>query len=277
MNLSDKFKDLLYYDTIIKKDFLAYFLEELTKTNTLILHNNSFNNPDKIELIKSNNSLILYLFDTIKELKNKKKDSMVNLESQISEYSNLDKTYSNLLNNAFQNSFLKLESIERSSEFENDIDPENRYLRIVDKIPFNIYKDSTTLKRERYENFTEKEFKRINQQFKSIIKEVHNENILSVGISYSYANIKLPKTYDIIFDTRDFTKFWKQKTIVKGAFNYRDIFHPDLWKGHHSHCLIEVIGDIPEIFNELNRNNGGLNLHRGIGICTEFDWNHINN
>jgi len=275
MNLSEAFKDLLFSDISIKKEFIAYFLEEVTETNTLILHNISCSDNDKIELIKSNTNLLLYLLKLAKALKNYNADVFVNLEAEIIEYSNLDSTYSNLLKNAFQNALSKLESTEMSWEFENNIDPANRYLRILNQIPFDIYKDSKSLKRQSYENLTDEKFKRINQEFKSIIKEVHNENVLSVGISYSYANINLPKTYDIIFDTRDYTKFWKQKTIVKGAFNYRDIFHPDLWKGHHSHCIIEVIGDIPEIFNELPLNNGGRNTHSGIGICTEFDWNII--
>jgi len=275
MNLSEKFKDLLFFDITLKKEFLDYFLEEVTEINAQILRDISFNDSDKIELIKSNTSLILYLLKAAKVLKNHNVDLVVNLEAEFIEYSNLDSTYSDLLENAFQNTFSKLESTEVSWEFENDIDPANRYLRILDQISFDIYKDSNSLKRESYENLTDEKFKRINQEFKSIIKEIHNENILSVGISYSYANINLPKTYDIIFDTRDYTKFWKQKTIVKGAFNYRDIFHPDLWRGHHSHCLIEVIGDIPEIFNELPKNNGGLDMHPGIGLCTEFDWNII--
>jgi hypothetical protein len=100
--------------------------------------------------------------------------------------------------------------------------------------------------------------------------------LLSIYIHRAYGNIPLPKTYEIIFDVMDTTRNWEVKSAVRYAFNYRDFFHTDLWRGHHSHCYVEIIGAIPPIFDELQdiliRDS---KEHRGIGLCTRYDWQFI--
>lgn len=59
------------------------------------------------------------------------------------------------------------------------------------------------------------------------------------------------KFMKFIFDLHNKDRFWKQKTIVKYAYNFKDVFHADLWRGHSSHLIIEVIGKPPELFEEL--------------------------
>ena len=152
-----------------------------------------------------------------------------------------------------------------------------RYILVQDKVPFTFPINMDFLERNRYSRLSDVEFEKLKQEFNSFLKEKDNENLLSVGISYCYANVVLPKTYDIIFDTRDLTNFWEQKAIIRYAFNYRTLFHTDLWRGHHSHCFIEIIGNIPDIFEELPTNDGGRSLHKGIGLCTKYDWQYIKN
>ena len=63
---------------------------------------------------------------------------------------------------------------------------------------------------------------------------------------------------------------------MKYAYNYRDIFHANLWQGHSSHIIIELIGKPPTIFEELPTNHKNENNKRTvIGICSESDWEVI--
>ena len=159
---------------------------------------------------------------------------------------------------------------------EEKIKPEDRFLLIDTLYTFEFPKLMNELKRDRYPKKTDEEFNLIKQEFESLIRETENPNLISVGIFKSYADMNLPKAYDIIFDVKNKNRFWKQKTIVKYAYNYQDIFHADLWQGHSSHLIIEVIGKLPILFNELQVNHKGNN-NTWIGLCSEFDWKTIKN
>lgn len=157
---------------------------------------------------------------------------------------------------------------------EEQISPENRFLLIDSLYTFEFPNSLTELKRERYPNKNDEEFNLIKQEFESFLRESKKNNLISVGMFKSYADIYLPKVYDIIFDVKNRNRFWKQKTVVKYAYNYRDVFHADLWQGHSSHLIIEVIGQPPILFNELQINHKG-NTNTWIGLCAESDWKII--
>ncbi|PPZ92784.1 hypothetical protein C3729_01900 [Cloacibacterium normanense] len=157
---------------------------------------------------------------------------------------------------------------------EEQILPEEKFLLIDSLYDFEFPKCINELKRERYSKKSDEEFELIKQEFESFLRENENPNLISVGMYKSYADINLPKTYDVIFDIRNKSRFWYQKTIVKYAYNYKDIFHTDLWQGHSSHLIIEIIGKPPIIFNELNINYKDTNK-TCIGLCNKFDWEFI--
>lgn len=157
---------------------------------------------------------------------------------------------------------------------EEQILPENRFLIIDSQYDFEFPKSIDELKRERYPKKNDSEFDFIKQEFESFIRESDNPNLISVGMFQSYADINLPKTYDVIFDIRDKNRYWYQKTIVKYAYNYKDIFHADLWQGHSSHLIIEIIGKPPILFNELQINHKGSSK-TWIGLCSKYDWEII--
>ena len=159
---------------------------------------------------------------------------------------------------------------------EENILPKERFLFIDALLEFEFPKSVNELRRDRYPKRSDEEFCLIQQEFKSFIREYDNPNLISVGMFMSYANINLPKTYEIIFDINDKSRYWEQKVIVKYAYNYRDIFHADLWKGHSSHIIIEVIGKPPVLFNELNVNYKSKSKTL-IGLCSKFDWEFIKN
>ena len=157
---------------------------------------------------------------------------------------------------------------------EENVLPQERFLLIDSLIKFDFPKSIDELKRNRYPKKLDEEFEVIKQEFELFIREIKNPNLISVGMYHSYANINLPKTYDIIFDITNKSRFWKQKVIVKYAYNYRDIFHSDLWQGHSSHLIIEVIGAVPVLFNELNTGFESKSKSL-IGLCSESDWEFI--
>lgn len=211
------------------------------------------------------------------DILNQKFSSIIKTEVLFNESCKKSIVFEAYLKSIFENVFTKLDNLKISWDNELDIEPVERFLSIRDKVPFSFPTTSDFLKRDRYEKHSDIEFNKIKQEFTSFLKERENTNLLSVGIDYCYGNIILPKSFEIIFDTKDLTKFWEQKTIVRYAFNYKTYFHTDLWRGHHSHCFIEVIGDIPDIFNELPNNDGGKTIHNGIGLCTKYDWQYIKN
>lgn len=177
--------------------------------------------------------------------------------------------------NIFEKTITKLQHANTSWDYEMDIEPIQRFLIIQDKISIDFCSNLKALNKDRYNRLSDIEYRIIDAEYNSFLKEIESPNLLSVGISYSYANINLPKTYDIIFDCGNLDRFWEQKSVVKYAFNFRTLFHTDLWRGHHSHCFIEILGEIPNIFEELPNNDGGKTLHKGIGLCTKYDWQYI--
>ena len=158
---------------------------------------------------------------------------------------------------------------------EEQVQPEERFLIIDSLYSFEFPKSVDELNRNLYPN-TDEEFELIKQEFEAFIRENENPNLYSVGMYKSYADLNLPKTYGILFDLNNKERFWKQKIIVKYAYNYRDIFHANLWHGHSSHLIIELIGKPPVLFDELPiDHNRKDNKRTTIGICSEYDWEFI--
>ncbi|MBF4473220.1 hypothetical protein [Flavobacterium sp. HJJ] len=264
--LQEKFDSLKYWHPTIKKQFVRLLVNELINAKYL--------NSD-IELTANKNDFLNSFLPIYFDIVDQKFNSVVKTEILFNEFCKKSVELKNFLTTVFETVFLKLDNLNISWDNEQDIEPIERYILVQDKIPFHNPTTIEFLKREKYEKHSDTEFEKLKQEYTNLVKEKDNEKLLSVGISYCYGNIVLPKTYDIIFDIRDLTRYWEQKTVIKYAFNYRNYFHTDLWRGHHSHCLIEVIGEIPEIFNELPNNDGGQTLHKGIGLCTKFDWQYI--
>lgn len=265
--LKENFENLTYLHPTRKKAFVRLLISELIDTKYL---------TSDIELTTNKNdflnSFLPIYFDTIDQ----KFNSVAKTEVLFNEFCKKSVEFESHLTKIVETTFDKLSNIEINWDYEQNIEPIERYIRIQDKIPFSMPTNMSFLKRDKYRNsHSDKKFEGLQQEFRLLLNEKDNKRLLSIGISYCYGDIVLPKTYDIIFDTRDFTKYWEQKTIVKYAFNFEDYFHTDLWRGYPSHCLIEVIGDIPEIFNELPNNDGGMTLHKGIGLCTKYDWQYI--
>ena len=265
--LQEDFENLTYLHPTIKKAFVRLLISELIDTKYLTSDTELTTNRNNFL-----NSFLPIYFDAIDQ----KFNSVAKTEVLFNEACKKSVEFESLLTKIIETTFDKLSNIKINWDYEQNIEPIERYIRIQDKIPFSIPTNISFLRRDIYHNsHSDKKFEGLQQEFRLLLSEKDNKRLLSIGISYCYGDIVLPKTYDIIFDTRDFTKYWEQKTIVKYAFNFGDYFHTDLWRGYHSHCLIEVIGDIPPIFNELPNNDGGKTLHRGIGLCTKYDWQYI--
>ncbi len=263
--LQEHFDGLIYCNPAIKKKFVGLFINEFIDLKYSTTH---------LEMTLLKSEFLTQFLPIYFNILEQDFNAIRKIEFLYKIFTDKSSDFQILLNQIFGSTFEKLHKNKISWDNELDIEPVERYLRIQDKISFSFPSDKNFITRDRYKNLSETKFDNVIQEFNSLLQEKDNKNLLSLGISYSYANINLPKTYDIIFDTRDTTIFWEQKTIVRFAFNYRVIFHTDLWRGHHSHCLIEIIGQIPSIFEELPDNSGEV-LHKGIGLCTKYDWQYI--
>ena len=264
--LQEKFDSLPHWHPTVRKQFARLLMKELSDDKYWM--------ADK-ELSAGKSDFLSQFLRVYLDIVDQKFSSIEKTEILFKEFCKRSAEIETFLTAVFETVFDKLDNVNINWDSEQEIEPIERYLLIQDKIPFVFPANMDFLKRESYDKYSDTEFENLQQEFRSLLKEAGNTNLLSVGINYSYGYIVLPKTYDIIFDVRDMTKYWEQKTIVKYAFNYGTYFHTDLWRGHHAHCLIEVIGDIPGIFSELPINNGGISLHAGIGLCTRYDWQYI--
>lgn len=100
------------------------------------------------------------------------------------------------------------------------------------------------------------------------------ENHFRVGIDCSYANIELPKKYDIIFDLERVENYSETQTIIHNAKNAGK-WHWDLYLGHHSECIIEILGEIPKLFANVENFESSKTNYRRIGICNKENWEII--
>tara|TARA_R110002072_G_scaffold14272_4_gene59493 strand:- start:35 stop:871 length:837 start_codon:yes stop_codon:yes gene_type:complete len=277
MKLEDKFDDIIKFGFLKhQKSFINYLLLKLNRKSITILNEDFKAQPEKIELLRE---IILFQNNVSESLNmpdrriNKSltliKDSFFNL---IHKNSNHIDFFIDIVNDSFENCG---KNIEYFGEYDEEMDPRRRIIHINDIIPYNT-PHITDLKRSEYEKFSDEKFKQITQEFKSFLLDLNNKKLISVGVFIAYANIQLPKAYDILFDLRNKERFWKVKSIIRYAFNYRDFFHTDLWAGHHSHCFVEIIGQVPEIVNEIKHKTLD-EFHPGIGLCTAHDWNFIKN
>ena len=266
--LQEQFESLKHCCYEYRKRFVELLLKELmdnrysTVANKLLINKNSLLHE-----------ILLIHFDML----NQKFDSIPRIEELYGHFCKQSLELKGLLTEMVENTFYKLDRQKMSFDYEFDIEPIERYLILEEKVPFVFPESIDFLKRERYNRLSDEEFACIKQEFSSFLKEKYNKKLLSVSIVRSYANIKLPKVYDIVFDANDLSQYWECKVIVKYAFNFRILFHTDLWRGHHSHCFIEIIGNIPEIFDELPLNETEVRSYRDIGLCTKFDWQYIRN
>lgn len=261
---------------IQKSAFIDSLLSEITIMNRSIWSDDSIEIEEKLDGLKWSNELVHRIQGIRFEL-NKQEDNRAiqrvfeNILSYCAESAPLKANLAPCLKSTVE----RFESTEISWDFELNIDPKDRVIQILDKIPFKINNLNARLPRDKYAKLDERKFRALEQEYESLKSDWVNGYLMSVGISYSYSDIQLPKVYDIVFDIENTERFWKTKTIIKYAFNFRTFFHTDLWRGHHSHCLIEVVGDEPEIFNELSENDGGRTTYNRLGLCSEYDWQFI--
>lgn len=261
---------------IQKLSFIDVLLSEITVMNRCIWSDDSINTEEQINTLKWSNELVHRIQNIRFELERQEdNESIQRVFENILNYGKKSNSLKENLAPCLKSSADRFERIELSWDYELNIDPKDRFIKIWDKIPFKLENSKSQLSRDTYNKLSEQEFRALEQEYMSLKSDWNNGNLLSVGISYCYSDIQLPKVYDIVFDTKNTERFWKIKTVVKYAYNFRTFFHTDLWRGHHSHCLIEVIGDIPEIFSELPQNDGGRTTHHGIGLCSEYDWQFI--
>lgn len=256
MKSSEIIKELSHLTVSHKSQFLKILLAEITVMNRCFWSDDSSNETDIINALKWSNELVHRLQKIQFNLEKFEDNESINSIFESIDFNRKQsKLLSEYLPSTIAHTYDRFIRKERLWDFELNIDSQNRYLRIWDKIPLE---GNPKLRLENSD----------------VLDLSCKPKLLSVGIGYSYANIELPKTYEVIFDTNDFERFWECKTIVIAAENYRKI-HWDLWRGHHSRCFIEILGEIPDIFNELPIWGKGSKTHHGIGLCTKFDWNNI--
>ena len=235
--------------------FIKLFEDQLCIMNRSIWSDDSKEPLEIIDALKWSNELLHRLHNSRKKLENyvSKKEFGRILENV--KYSSIQsKLLANHLTPTLKYSWERFKNIEKKYEFELDIESDKRFLILTSKV------DSHPQTRHRTQNGKSHEI---------------NNLYMNVVVNYCYANIELPKCYEIIFDIKNKSNFWESKVIIHTSENSRKI-HWDLWRGHSALCQIEFINSIPPIIDELPFNDGGMTQHRGIGLCSKYDWRNIN-
>ena len=261
---------------IEKSAFIDLLLSEITIMNRSIWSDDSIDMTEKINGLKWSNELVHRIqniqFELKRQVDNKALERVFN---NIIDYGKESITLKAHLAPCLISSYERFQRLDISWDYELNIDPKDRFLQIWDEIPFKFDNPTSILSIEKYDKINDEQFNALQQEYETLKTDWNLGNLLSVGIAYSYSDIQLPKTYDIVFDKQNPERFWEVKVVIKYAFNFRTFFHTDLWRGHHSHCLIEIIGERPEIFDELPKNDGGRTTHKGICLCNKYDWEYI--
>jgi len=112
--------------------------------------------------------------------------------------------------------------------------------------------------------------------YQNFINWVRQENEIAVFTLYAYADLQVPKTFDIIFQIDNPENYVKEEylltqSIFEAWFPSESIDH-----GHKHLCILKFNGKIPAIMKLLDVELGQSTLNRnGLGFCSSIDFEKI--
>jgi len=115
------------------------------------------------------------------------------------------------------------------------------------------------------------------EDYYNFIKWQKKQNELVVLTMYSYEDIKLPKTFDIVFQVDRPTNFIQCKFMITQAiFNGLTLLN-QINKGHKHICIIKFDKEIPDIFNLLPFFDSKETLSNTVqlGFCDKDNFEYI--
>ncbi len=113
---------------------------------------------------------------------------------------------------------------------------------------------------------TRHEGKPKSEVYQNFINWVRQENEIAVFTLYAYADLPVPKTFDIIFQIDNPENYVKEEYMLTQSIDH----------GHKHLCILKFNGKIPAIMKLLDVELGQSTLNRnGLGFCSSIDFEKI--
>ena len=151
---------------------------------------------------------------------------------------------------------------------ESDCPPEERVLPLI-----SLYPESKLPSREYIEtNFSGRP---ILSDYADILENYYNwtlgENEVIIYTGYGYCDVSIPKTYDYLIFFKALEKNCRVSATVKFAFFNGRIPMDTIAHGHHTYCVIEFEGGLPEALKHIPNWSQIHHDYRNIGLCDKKD------
>lgn len=114
----------------------------------------------------------------------------------------------------------------------------------------------------------------------AFLKRPKSKNDIAVFTTYAYADIAIPRTFDVIFDYNNVDNYVESRFTVVYSFNYAiTFFYLFEWidHGHRHICVLEFENEIPSILNSLPNIQVDTSGQIRICFCQKQDFEAIRN
>lgn len=242
-----------HYSVNEKLNFLDMLTSNMAIMNRSLWSDESYSKDEQITALKWSNELLHRIHNQRFQLKNYVSEVTISeVIENIEFYAKQSSILASHLSATLRTSWTAFSNKGIKRELEIDIDKNKRFLVIyckLDKCEISLL-----------------------TQNKNQIQLTENHH--RIGIDCSYANIELPKKYDIIFDLENVDNYSETQTIIHNARN-SGRWHWDLYLGHHSECIIEILGKTPKHFEDVEFLERGKTHYYRVGICNKENWEII--
>ena len=279
MTLSELLAEAQHLSTRNKTLFVEVLLSELPIMNRAILQAPDADQTEILEALEWSNELNHRIGNLHFELRRfEDKEAIPRLFANVDEHRKRSDLLAGHLAATLQSAWRRFAHLPKSFDHGEDISPENRYLLITNKV---LTQETQLPTREAIlayyaskENWRN-DIPALEQDIDHLLSRISKPQVHSLLVYGAYGNLPLPKTFEIIYNVDDKEQFWEQKSVVLAAINYRNCVHWDLWRGHHSHCFIEIYGEAPPIIEQLPPHDQVVKGSPRLSLCSKHDWQFI--
>ena len=279
MTLSELLEEVRHLSTTNKTLFVEVLLSELPIMNRAILQAPDADQAKILEALEWSNELNHRIGNIHFELRRFDDDEAIpRLFANVNEHRKRSDLLAGHLAATLQSSWQRFTRLPKSFDHGEDISLENRYLLITNQVPLPEALFPTREAILAYyagkENWRN-DIPALEQDIEHLLSRITKPQVHSLLVYGAYGNLTLPKTFEVIYNIDNKEQFWEQKSVILAAINYRNCVHWDLWRGHHSHCFIEIYGEAPSLIQQLSPHDQIKKGSPRIALCSKHNWQFI--
>ena len=276
MTLSELLEEARHLSTTDKTLFVEVLLSELPTMNRAILQAPDADQNDILKALEWSNELNHRIGNIHFELRRFEDDEAIpRLFANVNEHRKRSDLLAGHLAATLQSAWQRFTRMPRSFDHGEDISPEDRYLLITNQVQAHLPTREAILAYYASKEDWRNDIPALEQDIDHLLSRISKPQVHSLLVYGAYGNLTLPKTFEIIYNIDNKGQFWEQKSVVLAAINYRNCVHWDLWRGHHSHCFIEIYGEAPSLIRQLPPHDQIKKDSPRIALCSKHDWQFI--